>query len=51
MFFPSAYQLSANHMASLLASVNEIEIWAASNLAGIAPEVRNAIHEINSNLP
>jgi predicted permease len=46
IFFLSAYQ-----MESILPYVNEIEIRAASNPAGVTAEVRRAIQEIDSNLP
>ncbi len=46
IFFLSAYQ-----MESILPYVNEIEIRAVSNPAGITAEVRRAIQEFDSNLP
>jgi predicted permease len=46
IFFLSAYQ-----MESILPYVNEIEIRAVSNPAGVTAEVRRAIQEIDSHLP
>jgi predicted permease len=46
IFFLSAYQ-----MESILPYVNEIEIKAAGDPAGITAEVRAAIQQIDSNLP
>jgi ABC-type antimicrobial peptide transport system permease subunit len=50
MFFASAYE-SAYPLESILAYVNEIEIRARGNPAGVTAEVRRAIHEVDSNLP
>jgi predicted permease len=46
IFFLSAYQ-----MESILPYVNEIEIRAAGDPAGITAEVRGAVEKIDSNLP
>lgn len=46
MLFLSVFQLQ-----SLMASVNEIEIRAARDPASVTGEVREAIHEIDPNLP
>ena len=46
IFFLSAYQ-----MESILPYLNEIEIRAAGDPAGITPAVRRAIQEIDPNLP
>ncbi len=46
MLFLSAFQLQ-----SLMASINEIEVRAAGDPASITREVREAIHEVDPNLP
>jgi predicted permease len=46
MFFLSAFQLQ-----SVMTNVNEIEVRAAGDPASLTGEVRQAIHEVNSNLP
>jgi ABC-type antimicrobial peptide transport system permease subunit len=46
MVFLSAFQLE-----SVMTSVNEIEIRTAGEPTGIAGEVRQAIHQVDANLP